>query len=83
MIRVELTKEVVEALHAQISQVRDDGQHIVLTYKGEGLLALIPMDDLALYYDLEDRAEMPLVEKNLTEPGAPILIENFEKTPGT
>lgn len=79
MIRVELTQEMFHALQSHIVQVRDDGQHIVLTYGGQELLALVPLADLEVYHDLEDSAEIRLIEKDLTESGTPRTLEAFKR----
>ncbi len=79
MIRVELTQEIFQALQSHINQVRGDGQHIVLTYDDQELLALVPLADLEVYYDLEDGAEVRLIEKDLTESGGPVPLEDFKR----
>lgn len=66
MIRLPAS-EAREKFSEVLSEVSYGGQRIVLQRHGKDLVAMIPVEDLALLEELEDRADLADVKAALAE----------------
>lgn len=69
MIRLTVT-EVRDALAEALNRVAYGGERIVLERHGKQLAALVPVEDLELLEELEDRADVKAARKALREKGS-------------
>lgn len=53
-----------------LNRVAYGGERIVLERRGKDVAALVPMEDLALLNQLEDRIDLDAARKALAEPGS-------------
>ena len=58
------------------------GERIVLRRRGKDLVAVVPMEDLALLEELEDKLDIEAAKKALAEPGKPIPYEKIRRELG-
>jgi prevent-host-death family protein len=68
MTRVSTTR-AREALSDVINRVVYQGERIVLERHGKDVVAMVPVEDLELLEELEDRMDLEEVRKRLKEPG--------------
>ncbi len=61
--------EVRERFSEVLSEVSYGHQRMVLQRHGKDLVAIIPIEDLRLLEELEDRADLIVAKKALTEKG--------------
>ena len=54
-------------------------ERIILTRRGKGVAAVVPMEDLELLEDLEDQIDIREARKALKEGGKPIPLEEVKK----
>jgi len=69
MVRLSVT-EARDALAEALNRVAYAGERIVLERHGKRLAALIPVEDLELLEELEDRADVKAARKALREEGS-------------
>jgi hypothetical protein len=65
-----------------INKVAFGGERIVLQRNNKDVAALVPMEDLTLLIELEDRADLVEIRKALEEPGSNIRWEDIKKELG-
>jgi hypothetical protein len=65
-----------------INKVAFGGERIVLQRNNKDVAALVPMEDLTLLRELEDRADLVEIRKALEEPGSNIRWEDIKKELG-
>jgi hypothetical protein len=65
-----------------INKVAFGGERIVLQRNNKDVAALVPMEDLTLLRELEDRADLAEIRKALEEPGSNIRWEDIKKELG-
>ena len=65
-----------------INQVAYRGERVVLYRRGKGLVALVPLSDLAALEKLEDRFDVEAAKKALAEPGERIPYEKVRRELG-
>ena len=53
-----------------INRAAYGGERVILTRRGEGVAALVSLDDLALLEELENQADLKAALKARKEPGA-------------
>jgi prevent-host-death family protein len=68
MTRVSTTR-AREALSDVINRVAYQGERIVLERHGKDVVAMVPVEDLQLLEDLEDRMDLEEARKRLKTPG--------------
>jgi PHD/YefM family antitoxin component YafN of YafNO toxin-antitoxin module len=84
---------MVTMTHLTASQLREDmatainkvafgGERIVLQRNNKDVAALVPMEDLALLRELEDRSDLAEIRKALKEPGTSIPWKDIKKELG-
>ena len=71
-----------EDMATAINKVAFGGERIVLQRNNKDVAALIPMEDLTLLKELEDRADLEEIKKALTESGSNITWEDIKKELG-
>lgn len=71
-----------EDMATAINKVAFGGERIVLQRNNKDVAALVPMEDLMLLRDLEDRADLAEIKKALEEPGSNISWEDIRKELG-
>jgi PHD/YefM family antitoxin component YafN of YafNO toxin-antitoxin module len=71
-----------EDMATAINKVAFGGERIVLQRNNKDVAALVPMEDLTLLKELEDRADLEEIKKALAEPGSNIPWENIKKELG-
>jgi len=59
-----------ENLADALNRVAYEGKRIVLVRRGKDVAALVPLDDLNLLDELEDRFDLEAAREALKEPGA-------------
>jgi len=59
-----------KSMDAVLERVSKKGERIVLTNKGKALAAMIPMEELALLEELEERLDLAAAKKAWAEQGA-------------
>jgi prevent-host-death family protein len=52
-----------------LNRVRYQGERVVVERRGKGVAALVPVEDLELLQELEDRLDLAAARKALKEPG--------------
>ena len=70
-----------EKLGDVLNRVAYGGERIILERRGKDVAALVPMADLALLNELEDRIDLEAAREALAEPGA-IPWEDVKKQLG-
>jgi len=63
------TTRAREALSDVINRVVYQGERIVLERHGKDVVAMVPVEDLKLLEELEDRMDLEEARKRLKEPG--------------
>lgn len=63
------TTQAREALSDVINRVVYQGERIVLERHGKDVVAMVPVEDLKLLEELEDRMDLEEARKRLKEPG--------------
>jgi len=71
-----------EDMATAINKVAFGGERIVLQRNNKDVAALVPMEDLTLLKELEDRADFGEIKKALAEPGSNIPWEDIKKELG-
>ncbi len=71
-----------EGMATAINKVAFGGERIVLQRNNKDVAALVPMEDLTLLKELEDRADWEEIKKALAEPGSNIPWEDIKKELG-
>jgi PHD/YefM family antitoxin component YafN of YafNO toxin-antitoxin module len=71
-----------EDMATAINKVAFGGERIVLQRNNKDVAALVPMEDLTLLKELEDRADLEEIKKALAEPGSNIPWEEIKKKLG-
>ncbi len=71
-----------EDMATAINKVAFGGERIVLQRNNKDVAALVPMEDLTLLKELEDRADLEEIKKALAEPGSNIPWEDIKKELG-
>lgn len=71
-----------EDMATAINKVAFGGERIVLQRNNKDVAALVPMEDLTLLKELEDRADLEEIRKALAEPGSNIPWEDIKKELG-
>ena len=71
-----------EDMATAINKVAFGGERIVLQRNNKDVAALVPMEDLTLLIELEDRADLVEIRKALEEPGSNIRWEDIKKELG-
>lgn len=71
-----------EDMATAINKVAFGGERIVLQRNNKDVAALVPMEDLTLLQELEDRADLEEIKKALAEPGSNIPWEDIKKELG-
>jgi len=71
-----------EDMATAINKVAFGGERIVLQRNNKDVAALVPMEDLTLLRELEDRADLVEIRKALEEPGSNIRWEDIKKELG-
>ncbi len=71
-----------ETMATAINKVAFGGERIVLQRNNKDVAALVPMEDLTLLRELEDRADLTEIRKALEEPGANIPWEDVKRELG-
>jgi PHD/YefM family antitoxin component YafN of YafNO toxin-antitoxin module len=66
-----------EDMATAINKVAFAGERIVLQRNNKDVAALVPMEDLTLLKELEDRADLEEIKKALAEPGSNIPWEHI------
>ncbi len=62
-------KDFRDAMADPINRAGYGGERVILTRRGEGIAALVSMDDLALLEELENQADLKAAIKARKEPG--------------
>jgi len=65
-----------------INKVAFGGERIVLQRNNKDVAALVPLEDLALLRELEDRSDLAEIRKALKEPGSSIPWKDIKKQLG-
>lgn len=55
------------------------GERITLTRRGKGIAAVVPIEDLRLLEQIEDRIDIREARKAIREGGKPVSIEEVKK----
>ena len=71
-----------EDMATAINKVAFGGERIVLQRNNKDVAALVPMEDLTLLKELEDRADLEEIKKALAEPDSNIPWEDIKKELG-
>ena len=71
-----------EDMATAINKVAFGGERIVLQRNNKDVAALVPMEELTLLIELEDRADLVEIRKALEEPGSNIRWEDIKKELG-
>ena len=71
-----------EDMATAINKVAFGGERIVLQRNNKDVAALVPLEDLTLLKELEDRADLEEIKKALAEPGSNIPWEDIKKELG-
>jgi PHD/YefM family antitoxin component YafN of YafNO toxin-antitoxin module len=71
-----------EDMSTAINKVAFGGERIVLQRNNKDVAALVPMEDLTLLRELEDRADLEEIKKALKESGSNIPWEDIKKELG-
>jgi PHD/YefM family antitoxin component YafN of YafNO toxin-antitoxin module len=71
-----------EDMATAINKVAFGGERIVLQRNSKDVAALVPMEDLILLRELEDRIDLAEIKKALEEPGSNIPWEDIKKELG-
>ena len=71
-------KNLAEALN----RVAFGGERIVLHRRGKAVAALIPVDDLALLEEIEDRMDVAAARKAIAEKSRPLPWEEYKRRRG-
>lgn len=71
-----------EDLATAINKVAFGGERIVLQRNNKDVAALVPMEDLTLLRELEDRVDLAEIKKALNEPGSNIPWDDIKKELG-
>jgi PHD/YefM family antitoxin component YafN of YafNO toxin-antitoxin module len=71
-----------EDLATAINKVAFGGERIILQRNNKDVAALVPIGDLALLRELEDRADLAEIKKAMEEPGPNIPWEDAKKDLG-
>ena len=69
MVRV-TASALREKLGDTLNRVAYKGERIVLARRGRDVAALVPLEDLALLNELEDRIDLEAAREALEEPGS-------------
>jgi len=64
------TSSLRESLADTLNRVAYKGERIVLERRGKDVAALVPLEDLALLNELEDRVDLEAARAALKEPGS-------------
>ena len=72
-----------ETLSHSLSRVVTKRERVVVHRRGKAVAALIPLEDLALLEELEDRLDIEEAERRLADPNeVPIPYEQVQKELG-
>ena len=71
-----------EDMATAINKVAFGRERIVLQRNNKDVAALVPMEDLTLLRELEDRADLEEIKKALAQPGSNIPWEDIKKKLG-
>jgi len=71
-----------EDMATAINKVAFGRERIVLQRNNKDVAALVPMEDLTLLRELEDRADLAEIKKALEEPGSNIPWEEIKRELG-
>ena len=71
-----------EDMATAINKVAFGGERIVLQRNNKDVAALVPVEDLNLLRELEDRADLTKIKKALKEPGSNIPWKDIKKELG-
>ncbi len=71
-----------EDMATAINKVAFGGERIVLQRNNKDVAALVPMEDLTLLRELEDRVDLAEIKKALNEPGSNIPWDDIKKELG-
>lgn len=63
------TENLDDSLDDALHRVVDEGERVVLYREDKSVAALVPLDDLALLEELEDRMDLEAAREALKEPG--------------
>ncbi len=63
------TENLDDSLDDALHRVVDEGERVVLYREDKRVAALVPLDDLALLEELEDRMDLEAAREALKEPG--------------
>jgi prevent-host-death family protein len=74
--------ELREDLSTALNKVAFGGERIVLERNNKEVAALVPIEDLAVLRELEDRADLDAIKKALKEKGRNIPWEKVKKELG-
>jgi prevent-host-death family protein len=76
-------QKVQENFSATLDRVVDKRERIILHRQGKNVAALVPVEDLALLEELEDRLDIEDAERRLADPNdTPIPYEQARKELG-
>jgi prevent-host-death family protein len=82
MVRLTAT-EAREHFADTLNRVSYRGERIIVFRRGgKDVAAVVPMDDLKLLLQLEDRLDREAIKKALAEPGKRVSYRTFRKTLG-
>lgn len=65
-----------------LNRVAYQGERIILERRGKGVAAIVPMEDLALLEELEDRIDLDAARKALAEKGENVSLEDVKRRLG-
>ena len=76
------TVKAREAFSEVVNRSAYGKERIVLTRRGKGVVAMVPMEDLELLEQLEDQIDIREASKAMKAGGKPIPIEEVKKRYG-
>jgi prevent-host-death family protein len=76
------TTQVRSRLSTALNQAAFGGERIVLKRHGKPIAAVVPIEDLRLLEEMEDKADIAAVRKVRKEKGKPIPWEKIKKELG-
>ena len=76
------SSQLREDMATAINKVAFGGERIVLQRNNKDVAALVPLEDLTLLRELEDRSDLAEIKKALKEPGSSISWKDIKKELG-
>ena len=73
------TVKAREAFSEVLNRSAFGKERIILTRRGKGIVAVVPMEDLQFLEDLEDRRDVTEARKALKAGGKPVPIAQVKK----